>query len=64
MYKKIIEELENKKIAILGLGKEGLSTYRFIRRHLPNQELTILDGNTNLLDNNEFLKDDSNFLVL
>ena len=60
MYKKIIEELKDKKIAILGLGKEGMSTYNFIRRHLSDQELTILDGNEKLLENNEVLKKDSN----
>ncbi len=39
----IIEELKNKRIAILGFGKEGQSTYHYIRKYLPNQELTIAD---------------------
>lgn len=43
MINKIIEKLENKKIAIVGFGKEGKSTYSFIRRYLKNQRLTILD---------------------
>lgn len=60
MYRKIIEELRNKKIAILGLGREGISTYNFIRRYLKDQELTILDGNEKLLDNNEMLRNDLN----
>lgn len=43
MYEKIVEKLKNKKIAILGFGKEGQSTYQFIRRYLKQQMITILD---------------------
>lgn len=43
MYQKIIELLKNKNIAILGFGVEGKSTYSFIRRFLPNQNVTIID---------------------
>ena len=43
MGKEIIEFLENKNIAILGLGKEGISTYNFIRKYLPNKHLTLID---------------------
>ena len=39
----IIEELKNKRIAILGFGKEGQSTYRYIRTYLPDQQVTIAD---------------------
>ncbi len=39
----IISPLKNKKIAILGLGREGLSTYRFLRQELPTQKLALLD---------------------
>ncbi len=45
MLNDLLDYLKNKKIAILGMGKEGVSTYKFIRRHLPNQFLTILDQN-------------------
>lgn len=41
----IIEELKNKKTAILGFGKEGQSTYRYLRRYLKDQTLTIADLN-------------------
>ena len=35
MYsEKIIEKLKDKNIAILGFGREGKSTYNFIRKHL------------------------------
>ena len=42
MYRKIIEKLKNKNIAILGFGREGQSTYRFIRKYLSNP-ITIID---------------------
>lgn len=45
MYRKIIDKLKGKNIAILGFGKEGKSSYEFIRRHLKEQPLTILDQN-------------------
>ena len=43
MYKQIINKLKDKKIAILGFGKEGKSTYNFIRRYLNKKKLTIID---------------------
>jgi len=43
MYRKIIDKLENNKLAILGFGKEGKSTYSFIRKYLPKKKLTIID---------------------
>lgn len=44
MYsEKIIEKLKDKNIAILGFGREGKSTYNFIRKHLPEKHLTIID---------------------
>ena len=52
MYNKILEHLKNKKIAIVGFGREGKSTYKFIRKYLNNQELEILDGNEKLLELN------------
>jgi len=60
MYNNIIKEIENQDIAIVGFGKEGMSSYNFIRRHLPNKHLTIIDGNSSLVDNNLYLKEDNN----
>lgn len=39
----IIEELAGKRIAILGFGREGKSSYAYLRRHLPTQPITIAD---------------------
>ena len=44
----IIDALKDKKIVILGFGKEGISSYHFIRKYFPNQPLSIADGNENL----------------
>ena len=35
----ILKEFENRKVLIWGLGREGLSTLAFLRRHLPDQVL-------------------------
>lgn len=64
MYNKILEHLKNKKIAIVGFGREGKSTYKFIRKYLNNQELEILDGNEKLLELNEKLKNDKNLKII
>ncbi len=44
----ILECIKDKKIVILGFGKEGVSTYKFIRKHFPYMPLTVADGNANL----------------
>ena len=64
MYNNIIERFKDKNIAILGFGKEGKSTYNFLRKHLPTQPLTILDGNEKLLENNDYLNDDKNITLI
>ena len=38
--------IKDKKILILGFGREGKSTYNFIRKYLPRKHLTIGDKNT------------------
>lgn len=50
MYRKIIEKLRDKDIALLGFGREGKSTYNFIRKYLKEQKLTILDKEKIILD--------------
>lgn len=59
MYNEILEKIKDKSIAILGFGKEGKSTYNFIRRHLNDKYITILDKN-DITKNNEYLLDDKN----
>ena len=45
MQNKIIEKLRSyNNIAILGYGREGISTYNFIRKHDKDIKLTILDA--------------------
>ena len=64
MYSKIIEKIRDKSIILLGFGKEGKSTYNFIRKYLPKQKVTISDKNDKLLEQNEFLNEDNNVLVV
>lgn len=64
MYQEIINKLINKKIAILGFGREGKSTYNFIKNNLDAYDVTIIDGNEKLLENNTYLKDDKNISLV
>ena len=60
MSQEIINKLINKKIAILGFGREGKSTYNFIKNNIENYDVTIIDGNEKLLENNSNLLEDKN----
>lgn len=60
MINDLIKYFQNKKIIILGFGREGKSTYKLIRKYLKEQKLYIADANTELLNLNEFLKQDEN----
>ncbi|MDP4291574.1 MAG: Mur ligase family protein, partial [Bacteroidota bacterium] len=42
--------LEGKRIVLVGCGREGISTYRFIRNLLPDIHLTIADHDVTLRD--------------
>jgi len=42
--------LEGKRIVLVGCGREGIATYRFIRSMLPLQPLTITDQDVKLVD--------------
>lgn len=63
MYMKIIDKLKNKNIAILGYGKEGKSTYKFLRKYIDTK-LTIIDKNEKLYDQNNELKNDNNIDIV
>lgn len=44
MLPKIIEFLKDKKVLILGFGREGKSSFSYIRKYLPEKILTVADG--------------------
>lgn len=64
MYKEIIEFLKDKKIAILGFGMEGKSTYLFIRKYLIDKELTIIDKNNVMEYSKELLEHDEKLEII
>ena len=57
MDSKIMDFLSGKKVCILGFGKEGKSTFNYIKKHNPNFKLFIHDQNENLIEENEFLRE-------
>ena len=61
MQEEIFKRLDGKKIAILGFGMEGKSTYKFIRKY-SNSTLYILDQKDYSED--ELIKNDSNVVVI
>ena len=61
MQEEIFRKLDSKKIAILGFGMEGKSTYKFIRK-FSNCTLYILDQKD--YSDDELIKDDSNIVVI
>lgn len=58
MIEDLLNYLENKRILILGFGKEGESTYRLLRKHFPEKNLFIADKNMNLLNDKVELVED------
>ncbi len=55
--RKFLNDIKHKKILILGLGREGLSTYKVLRKAFPDKKLAIADGNP---DVRSLLQDDTN----
>ena len=50
MYQSAASMFKNKNVLILGFGREGMSTYRFLRNMYPDLHLTIADKNEIKLD--------------
>ena len=44
----ILARLNNQRILLLGFGREGKSTLRFINENIRNADVTIADANENL----------------
>lgn len=52
---RIAEFFVGKKVLILGFGREGRSTYNFLRTNLPAQPLTIADARPDFAEHDEVL---------
>ncbi len=50
MLPPVIEFLKDKSVLILGFGREGRSTYNYIRKYLPTKMLAIGDGREQKID--------------
>ncbi len=48
MVELILNQIRDKKVIILGFGREGVSSYRFLRKHFPNMEIVAADRSENL----------------
>ena len=50
MFPPIIEYLKDKRILLLGFGREGRSTLEYIRKYLPEKNLVLADRNPVTVD--------------
>lgn len=64
MIEHLINYLKDKKILILGFGREGQSTYKLIRKYLADKYLCIADEKEEALKNVELLHDDGNVKLI
>lgn len=61
MTTKIIEKINSySNIAILGFGREGKTTYEFIRKYNKDIKITIIDRNEKVKEQNPELSEDKN----
>ena len=58
MLEDLINYFKDKKILILGFGREGVSTYNLLRKYLKTQMLYISDKKENFQEDNEQLQKD------
>jgi len=59
MKNQIIEYLRNKRILILGFGREGKSSLDFIRRELPEAEVAVADQQDIVVENTTVISGDN-----
>ena len=45
MFDSILNRLKDKRILVLGFGREGKSTLRFLQKYLPQNEIGVSDKN-------------------
>lgn len=50
MLQQLIDFFNNNSLLLLGFGREGRSTYNFIRKYLPQKKLTVADANSVKID--------------
>ena len=58
----ILQKLEGKRVIILGYGREGSSSYHFIRRYFPTMDITVSDK-SETLSREDFLGDEHLTLI-
>ena len=64
MINDLIDYFKNKKIIILGFGKEGKSTYKLIRKYLNVKNIYIADQKENFQDDYAYLKKDKKVICI
>ena len=57
MINDLLDYFKGKKILILGFGREGISTYKLIRKYLPLQRVYIADKKENFQESYDFSGD-------
>lgn len=62
MITELISYLKDKKVILLGFGREGKSTYKLIRNYLKEQLIYIADQKENFEQTEELLQNDTNII--
>ncbi len=62
MITELVNYLKDKKVMILGFGREGKSTYKLIRNYLKEQLIYIVDQKENFEQTEELLQNDKNII--
>lgn len=61
--KEIVRFFQDKKIVLLGFGREGISTYKFLRKYLPELSFTVADKNESIPIPQLEISDHVNFVL-